>query len=299
MNNFFEFIKCPLCNYNDYHIIIESKYNKKISYEYLKKMFLSSGSKFMDQVVKCNRCSFIYTNPRIKENIINKGYSFSIDKKFISQDLMRIKSFENTINIIDKIINLSQNKILDVGSAGGAFLKACFNRNINADGIEPNKWLVDFGKKNYQVNIKNIQLNKVYKKYDVVCFFDVIEHIPNLKKILKDINRITKKNSYLIITVPDHDSYARKILAKNWPFYLNVHLHYFTKDTLERLFESKYKLIYRKSYWPTLQLSYVLKRATKIFKIFKIFEILIDIFGLSKASIKYNMGQTLFILKKR
>ena len=158
MNNFFQFIKCPLCNYDDYQIIIDSKYKKKISYEYLRKMFLSSGSKFMDQVVKCNKCSFIYTNPRIKENIINNGYSFSIDKKFISQDQMRIKSFENTLNIIDKTIDLSQKKILDVGSAGGAFLKACFNRNINADGIEPNKWLVDFGKKNYQVNIKNIQL---------------------------------------------------------------------------------------------------------------------------------------------
>ena len=299
MNNFFQFIKCPLCNYNDYKIIIESKYKKKNSYEYLRKLFLSSGSQFMDQVVKCNRCSLIYTNPRIKENIINKGYSFSIDKKFISQDQIRIKSFENTIDTINKKINLSKKKILDVGSASGAFLKACLNKNINADGIEPNKWLVDFGKRNYLVNIKNIRLNKVNKKYDVVSFFDVIEHVPNLKKILLDINKVTKKNGYLIITVPDHDSYARKILAKKWPFYLNVHVHYFTKDTLIKLFGSKYSLIYHKSYWPTLQLSYVLNRATQIFKIFKIFQVLTNILGLGKMSIKYNMGQTLFIFKKK
>ena len=299
MNNFFEIIKCPLCNYNDCKIIIKSKYKKKISYEYLRKIFLSSGTKFMDQVVKCNKCSLIYTNPRIKEKIINRGYSSSIDKKFISQDQMRIKSFENTIDILNKKINLSKKKFLDVGSAGGAFLKACLNKNITADGIEPNKWLVNFGKKNYQVNIKNVKLNEVKKKYDVVSFFDVIEHVPNLKKLVLNINKVTKKNGYLIVTVPDHDSYARKILGGNWPFYLNVHVHYFTKDTLMKLFGAKYSLIYNKSYWPTLQLSYVLNRATKIFKVFKIFEILINIFGLGKMSIKYNMGQTLFIFKKK
>ena len=65
--------------------------------------------------------------------------------------------------------------------------------------------------------------------------FHVLEHIPNLHETLKTINKLIKKNGYIIINVPDYDSLARKILQKKWPFYLSVHLHYFNKNSLIKL----------------------------------------------------------------
>ena len=299
MKSTFEHINCPICSSKKFKILIKSKYNKKISIKNLKKIFNSSSSKFHDQVVKCVRCNFIYLNPRINENIIHQGYSYSQDKKFISQDLLRVKTFKNTINNINQSINLNGKKILDVGTAGGAFLKACKDLNLIAEGLELNKWLIKFGIKKYKVNIKRKSLNQIKKKYDIVCFFDVLEHIPNLHKTISQTTNILNKKGLIIINVPDHNSLARKIFKDKWPFYLSVHLHYFTKSSLKKLLGKKYILIYEKPYWQTLSLGYILDRGSKYFNFLKFINKIIYALSLNNISLKYNIGQTLFIFEKK
>ena len=299
MNSKFELVKCPLCKKNNYEIIINPKEKKKFKKNYFKTIFNSSSSIFDDQIVKCKNCKFIYLNPRIKQKIIDKGYAFSKDRKFVSQNKNRIKTFKNTLDLLSNQIDFSDKKILDIGSGGGAFLKACKDRNIIAEGIEPNKWLVNYSKKKYDINISTKNLNKINKTYHIVSLFDVLEHIPNIRLVINKIYKIVKKNGFLIINVPDHNSLARKILKKNWPFYLTVHLHYFDKKSLSKLLENKFDLIYSKPYWQVLELSYALERGSKYFKILKILNEIIIFLGLGKISLKYNMGQTLFIFKKK
>ena len=299
MNSKFELVKCPLCKKNNYEVIINSQKKKEFTKSYIKNVFNSSSSVFDDQVVKCKNCKFIYLNPRVKQKIIDKSYSFSKDRKFISQNKNRIKTFKNTLSLISNQIDFSNKKILDIGSGGGAFLKACKDRNITAEGIEPNKWLVNYSKKKYGINISTKNLNKINKTYHIVSLFDVLEHIPNIKLTINKIYKLVKKDGFLIINVPDHNSLARKILKKNWPFYLTVHLHYFDKKSLSKLLDKKFKLFYSKSYWQVLELSYVLERGSKYFRILKMLNQIIIFLGLGKISLKYNMGQTLFIFKKK
>lgn len=298
MNSKFELVKCPLCKKNNYEIIINSQ-KKDFTKNYIKNIFNSSSSVFNDRIVKCKNCKFIYLNPRIKQKIIDKSYSFSKDRKFISQNQNRIKTFKNTLSLISNQIDFSNKKILDIGSGGGAFLKACKDRNITAEGIEPNKWLVNYSKKKYGINISTKNLNKVNKTFHIVSLFDVLEHIPNIKLAINKIYKLVKKDGFLIINVPDHNSLARKILKKNWPFYLTVHLHYFDKKSLSKLLEKKFALVFSKPYWQVLELSYVLERGSKYFRILKILNQIIIFLGLGKISLKYNMGQTLFIFKKK
>ncbi len=298
MNSKFELVNCPLCKKNNYKIIINSQ-KKDFTKNYIKNIFNSSSSVFNDRIVKCKNCKFIYLNPRIKQKIIDKSYSFSKDRKFISQNQNRIKTFKNTLSLISNQIDFSNKKILDIGSGGGAFLKACKDRNITAEGIEPNKWLVNYSKKKYGINISTKNLNKVNKTFHIVSLFDVLEHIPNIKLAINKIYKLVKKDGFLIINVPDHNSLARKILKKNWPFYLTVHLHYFDKKSLSKLLEKKFALVFSKPYWQVLELSYVLERGSKYFRILKILNQIIIFLGLGKISLKYNMGQTLFIFKKK
>ena len=85
-----------------------------------------------------------------------------------------------------------------------------------------------------------------------------------------------------------------------WPFYLNVHLYYFKKKTLESIF-SKYdfELILNFPHWQYLQLGYIFERASKYFSFFLIFKKISDFIKISKISVPYNMGQTTFVFKKK
>lgn len=297
--SFFKIIPCPICSSKEYLILKKGNYNQ-YSVEEIKKKFSSSSDTFIDQVVKCLNCKFVYLNPRLDNNIILEGYTNVVDKKFISQDFLRLKTFSQSLKKIKKILNLSNKKILDVGTANGTFVKACLKNNVVAEGIEPSKWLVNLGKKNDNLNLHcgSFEEFNFKKKYDFIFFWDVLEHVFDLNITKSKILNILNKSGYLIINCPDQDSIAQRILKFKWPFYLSVHLYYFNENSLKTFLKKDFTLIKKFPHFQYLELDYVFERASKYFPFFSYFRKFLDFLKIKKLPFKYNMGQTTFIFKK-
>lgn len=299
MKNFLENINCPLCKSKNFKIIKKAKY-KNYDINTINKIYSSSSEiKLIDQLVKCESCQFIYLNPRIKSSIVLNSYSNSKDEKFISQNDERINTFKNCLKKICKYYDLKNKKILDIGSAGGAFLKACMDLNLNAQGIEPNKWLVNYAKRNYKCKIINGTLKNIIsrKKYDVVSYWDVFEHLTDLKKEINLIKKTLKKTGLLIINIPDYDSLPRKLMKSKWPFFLNVHLYYFNENSLKKILGNKFKIIHKSNHWQTLKLDYAIYRASNYMPILKIFNNVFFRKIFKKFSINYYLGQKIYLFK--
>ena len=297
--SFFKIIPCPICSSKEYLILKKGNYNQ-YSVEEIKKKFSSSSDTFIDQVVKCSNCKFVYLNPRLDNNIILEGYTNVVDEKFISQDFLRLKTFSQSLKKIKKILNLSNKKILDVGTANGTFVKACLKNNVVAEGIEPSKWLVNLGKKNDNLNLHcgSFEEFNFKKKYDFIFFWDVLEHVFDLNITKSKILKILNKSGYLIINCPDQDSIAQRILKFKWPFYLSVHLYYFNENSLKTFLKKDFTLIKKFPHFQYLELDYVFERASKYFPFLSYFRKFLDYLKIKKLPFKYNMGQTTFIFKK-
>jgi 2-polyprenyl-3-methyl-5-hydroxy-6-metoxy-1,4-benzoquinol methylase len=305
INNFLEKINCPSCISVDYHVIRNSNYKNIKNLQDLLFIYKSSADMpILDQLVVCKKCELTYLNPRIKSEIILQSYIENHDEKHISQDLMRYRTFEKSINKIIKKIKVFEIKnktFLDIGSASGVFLKVIKNKGFDESGFEPSNWMVNFGREKYNVNIKQGFINDAKDiKYDYISFWDVLEHVTDLQATLEKIEKLSKKNTYLIINVPDIGSYAAKLMKFKWPFYLNVHLYYFKKKTLESIFgKYDFELILNFPHWQYLQLGYLFERAGKYFSFFLILKKIFDSIKISKISVPYNMGQTTFVFKKK
>ena len=305
IHDFLENINCPICNISNFKVVKQSNYRKFRNFDELLETYKSSGDeKLVDQLVQCNSCALNYLNPRIKSSYIQKAYEDNIDTQHISQDQQRYKTFQKSFKKIKqklKLNNLTHKSILDIGSASGIFLKLVKEQGFIEYGFEPSKWMSEFGQKEYNVNLKNGSINNVSEEhqFDLISFWDVLEHVTDLEKTIKKITKISKKNSYIIINVPAIDTLACRLMGKNWPFYLNVHLYYFTKNTISKLFyNNNFDLVYHFPHWQYLELGYILKRAENYFKIFKLFRLILSKLNLLKLSIPYNLGQTTFIFKK-
>ena len=208
-----------------------------------------------------------------------------------------MKKILHLINI-EEVSNYS---FLDIGSASGAFLKSIKDIGFKEEGYEPSKWMVNYGKKNYDVNINQGSINTVKKekKFDFISFWDVLEHVTDLDETLSKVKELSKKNTILIINVPDIGSISCKLMKKSWPFYLNVHLYYFNKKSLQDILK-KYNFSYINSFphFQYLELGYILDRAKKIFPPFYLIEKIIKLIGVKHFPVPYNIGQTTFIFKK-
>ncbi len=299
----FETVHCNICGKNDYTVIYEAQPEKEKDKD-LKEKFRASGDEsLVDQVVKCNNCGLVYINPRLKEELIVEGYSEGSDENFVSQADAREATFTSSLKEIEKQ-RPQKGKILDIGTAGGSFLAAAKKRGWEVSGCEPNKWMAAWGKKNYGIDIKPGTLfDQKFKTetFDVVTLWDVIEHTGDPSKVLKECNRILKKDGLLVINYPDFGSWIAKGTKRKWAFLLSVHLYYFTPETIKKILEKcGYEMIKLKPHFQKLELGYLLFRmqAYNSF-ISKIGGKIAKGLHMDKLRIPYWLGQTFVVAKKK
>ena len=291
-------INCPDCNSNKYSVYKNPNFNKLSKNQLLNIFKASSDNRLISRVVTCDDCKLKYINPRLDSNNIEMSYSNSIDTTFSTQNKYRIETFRDTLKklIKKKIINKRlHKKVLDIGCASGSFLVACKDLGFDPYGIEPNKSLVEFGVKNYKVNIKQGVLNeKMFsgKKFD-------IEHLTEPSKTIQIAKKLLNKNGILIINYPDSDSLISKLLGNKWPFWLDVHLIYFNETTIKNFLNKRgLKTILIQNHWQKLSLEYIFFRASKLFIFLKLFAFIINFLNLNNFKIKYFIGQKLVISVK-
>ncbi len=114
-----EYIACNLCGSKEFKVIYKGIADEKGSPQ--EKYKSSSNQISSDQIVKCTKCGLMYVNPRLKGEIIVKGYSEGSDETFVSQAKGREITFSKCLKIIEKYA-IKKGKILDIGTAGGSFL---------------------------------------------------------------------------------------------------------------------------------------------------------------------------------
>lgn len=104
-----------------------------------------------------------------------------------------------------------KDKVLEVGAAKGAFLKR-IKQDYDAEvvGLELNPKAEEYSKES-QVTIYNKTIQDFSKEhageFDVVCSFQVLEHISEVKSFLEAKIKCLKKGGKLIISVPNNDTF--------------------------------------------------------------------------------------------
>ena len=131
-----------------------------------------------------------------------------MDNKTFSRQIKNQKKhwwFQARKNIIDKIIssiNLKKkNNILDFGAGSGVNIDMLRKYGL-VDIHEQNKYARAAIKK--EKKIKNLYSTLRIKKnfYDLILLADVIEHVEQPKKLLKNLKKFLKKDGHILITVP-------------------------------------------------------------------------------------------------
>ena len=136
--------------------------------------------------------------------------------------LHQIKSHRMTY-ILDQINNrdIKNLKILDVGCGGGIICEPLARLGAKVTGIDfaPNniKAAKIHSKKN-KLRIKyvynDIEKSNLDEKFDIILMFEVLEHLDNWKKTIKNIKKNLNKNGLIIISTINRNFFS-KLLAIN------------------------------------------------------------------------------------
>lgn len=220
----------------------------------------TSGIQGAQTIVQCLDCPMIYENPRFPEAAIIAGYSSSDDAAHDSQHAIRTLSFVKALRSLSKFIPEPGAKVLDIGTAGGAFLEAAEQFGFQSYGLEPSRYLVNSGKaRGLNIQQGTIEHNNFKPDtFDMITFWDVLEHLAEPKRALQLARPLLKKNGLLLINYPDIGTWQAKLAGSKFWWLMSVHLAYFNRASISEICKrSGYEIVTFKPYWQTLQLGYL------------------------------------------
>ncbi|MEK6954510.1 MAG: methyltransferase domain-containing protein [Candidatus Micrarchaeota archaeon] len=212
------YTSCPLCGANEF------------------RTELASGQL---RLVKCNKCGFVYLNPRLKTPTLMKLYNegaFSSPDYYAETSEADKRSFEDRLAMIESFTN--KGKILDAGCSVGSFLEIAKNRGWKVTGFDINrKAITECRRKGIDAVCTTLEETNFPPNYfDAISMNDFIEHVPDPLATLKGANRLLKNDGILFISTPKINSLLYRIFRKRW-IHLKPwqHLSFFTPITINKI----------------------------------------------------------------
>jgi len=221
------FNKCNICGREDLKLLFAVT-------DYI------SGRSF--SLFRCPACGSGSTYPQLPREELEVFYSvesYDDNKTRVPFLANYFKSLHPWIRI-RKILPYFSGKtgrMLDIGCGRGWQLKYFRDRGWEVWGTELSGRASAFAREQLGLNIiiediKNFHFEKEY--FDVVSLWHVLEHLTDPKETMQEVERITKNEGLLFISLPNFSSWQARIFNKNW-FLIEMpkHLYHFTPASLE------------------------------------------------------------------
>lgn len=149
-----------------------------------------------------------------------------------------------SLPLIDKYLK-PRSEVLDIGAGAGTLALYAANKKCNVLGIDISRDAVNAANESAElIGFKNIKF-KVMKfpekspggKYDFIFFTEVIEHLQDDEKAIKEISNMLKKNGIMFLSTPSRNAPLHKIgLTKKFDKKVG-HIRRYSVDELETLCE--------------------------------------------------------------
>lgn len=248
---------CPVCDASVYRV----RYEPWVDEVDPAKLYgAASGIPGTQRLVECSNCGMVFENPRYDADTIVKGYMASNEAGHDSQYPMRVNSFLRALRKHQSFLPPPGARVLDIGTAGGAFLEAAHAYGYDAHGMEPSADLVSRGKaRGLQIEQGTID-NHTFKaaSFDMISLWDVIEHLSDPKTALEEIKKLLKPDGVLLINYPDIGTFQAKIAGRRFWWILSVHLHHFSRKTIVDICNrTGFEVFHMQRYWQILEFGYL------------------------------------------
>ena len=208
-----EYVSCNLCGANEYRRM----YSKPDTRYWLTEQ--------MFDAVRCKRCGMGYVNPRPTRSAMRMFYPAKFYRG--REVCFERDRYELQAAFLD---SFPIGRVLDIGCAGGAFLRVLQERGWEVSGMD----VFDIGRNDYGLPIQYGELpDLAYPSdyFNVVTSWAVFEHLHNPMAYFNEVGRILKPGGHFVCLVTNLNSvWSRFAYCEDIP----RHLYFYTARSLAR-----------------------------------------------------------------
>lgn len=261
-----EYVNCNLCGAYNAQILYPSTLSEGLPSNKIERFRCTSSSYGKHYtIVKCRNCGLIYANPRPEGAIIRHNYEDVVDRAYLEERQGRVLTFKRNFRPLEQLAesNSSGRKLLDLGCHIGIFLEIAQKRGWDAWGVELSHWAAMQARNRglHVIQGTLAEANFADKSFDVVTMWDVIEHLTDPTSELREVNRILKPGGLICIHTMNIESPFAKLMGSHWPWLMEMHLYYFSPQTLTQMLEKTgFQVVRQFTQGRFLRLGYLISR---------------------------------------
>ncbi len=286
---------CNLCGANDVVEIVPSTLARSGEATWGAYACTSGGYGRHGPIVQCRQCGLVYADPRPDDDDVLDLYTAVEDPLYVLERSGRLLTFEHHLKPMEAFTGPANGRrLLDVGAYTGVFVEIAAKHGWDAWGVEPGTWAVEQARsRGLQMVLGTLEdADFEPESYSVVTMWDVIEHVADPFATLRAAWRTLEPGGYLVVHTMDLNSLFARLMGRRWPWFMEMHLTYFTRHTLQKMLnKAGFSVTWMGAQGRYLRAGYLASRATALFPwVGRPLEWLVAKVGLGHLPLRVNLG---------
>ncbi|HEX7669182.1 MAG TPA: bifunctional glycosyltransferase/class I SAM-dependent methyltransferase, partial [Polyangiaceae bacterium] len=221
------------------------------------------SSRSHGQIVRCLRCGLVFMRPKLSATALVGEYAEAVDPVYLEHMKARETTFRYNLGQVRQYI-LPNDRVLEVGSYCGAFLRVAREEGLDIMGVEPSAWAVEAS--GHVTDAPVVcgtvdDLPEHQRSFDVVAAWDVLEHFHDPVEELRKIAALLPEGGTLLFSTLMIDNWFPRVTGRHWPWLMDMHLFYFTEETIRYILnETGFELIDERKYCHVVTVEYLLSK---------------------------------------
>lgn len=190
------------------------------------------------RLVRCNVCGLVRSDPVVSPVVLAQLYSQSTFAYSEEVDNLK-RCYGKYLNGLEQY-DVKKESLLEIGCGNGFFLEEALQQGyIGVRGVEPSSDAVE--RASPQIGpliVCNIMQPGLFKseQFDVICMFQVLDHIPDPRKLLDECFRLLRPGGLILCINHNIEALSARILGEHSPIIDVEHTYLFGPQTISRLF---------------------------------------------------------------
>lgn len=297
-------VRCNLCGSKRWHVRLPATVQRIDQLDVSAFKCTNPGYGSHAQIVACMDCGYVYANPRWSGEDLLNAYTAVEDEMYVAERQGRELTFQRHLHMMERHVGPANGRsLLDVGAYIGVFVEMAAAAGWQATGVEPSAWAAAEAQRRGLHVIHGTQYapQLAGAAFDVITMWDVIEHVDDPSAEMCQAYRLLKPGGWLVVHTMDIDSLTARLLGARWPWYMDMHIHYFSQRTMRAMLEKNgFQVIWSGVQGRYLTLGYLVTRVTAFNRpLGRLMEQLVQQFDLGKLAIPINFGDLFTVYARR